>query len=85
MPNTFPFAERNRDGCVRYVAPQTMRSALVGMGIFMVSGVERIVYLAFLGASPEATFAFVRDHWLTEGHVRASGLRRWPPPHLPTR
>ena len=39
------------------------------------AGVERIVYLSFLGASPEATFTFARDHWHTEEHVRASGLR----------
>ncbi len=39
------------------------------------SGVERIVYLSFLGASPEATFTFARDHWHTEEHIRASGVR----------
>jgi len=43
--------------------------------IFLISGFERIVYPSSLGASPEATFIFVRDHWLTEEHVRASGLR----------
>ena len=41
----------------------------------VVSGVERIVYLSFLGAAPEATFTFARDHWHTEEHVRATGLR----------
>jgi NAD(P)H dehydrogenase (quinone) len=39
------------------------------------SGVERIVYLSFLGAAPDATFTFARDHWQTEEHIRASGLR----------
>jgi NAD(P)H dehydrogenase (quinone) len=39
------------------------------------AGVERIVYLSFIGASPEATFTFTRDHWRTEEHIRASGLR----------
>ncbi|MGW4033841.1 NAD(P)H-binding protein [Streptomyces sp. NPDC004838] len=39
------------------------------------AGVERIVYLSFLGASPEATFTFARDHWHTEEYIRASGLR----------
>lgn len=39
------------------------------------AGVERIVYLSFVGASPEATFTFARDHWHTEEHVRESGLR----------
>jgi NAD(P)H dehydrogenase (quinone) len=39
------------------------------------AGVERVVYLSFMGAAPEATFTFARDHWVTEEHVRASGLR----------
>jgi uncharacterized protein YbjT (DUF2867 family) len=39
------------------------------------AGVERIVYLSFINASPEATFTFARDHWHTEEHVREVGLR----------
>lgn len=39
------------------------------------AGVERIVYLSFVGAAPEATFTFSRDHWLTEEHVRSTDLR----------
>ncbi|GEL47859.1 NAD(P)H-binding protein [Cellulomonas hominis] len=39
------------------------------------AGVERIVYLSFMGAAPDATFTFARDHWATEEHIRASGLR----------
>lgn len=39
------------------------------------AGVERIVYLSFAGAAPDATFTFARDHFHTEEHVRASGLR----------
>jgi NAD(P)H dehydrogenase (quinone) len=38
------------------------------------AGVERIVYLSFLGAAVDATFTLVRDHWATEQHVRASGV-----------
>ncbi|MDQ4126582.1 MAG: SDR family oxidoreductase [Actinomycetota bacterium] len=38
------------------------------------AGVERIVYLSFLGAAPEATFTFARDHWRTEEHVRSTGV-----------
>ncbi|MDO8186677.1 NAD(P)H-binding protein [Conexibacter sp. JD483] len=37
------------------------------------AGVERIVYLSFLAAAPDATFTFARDHFATEQHVRASG------------
>ena len=39
------------------------------------AGVERIVYLSFINAAPDATFTFARDHWHTEEHVRATGLR----------
>jgi NAD(P)H dehydrogenase (quinone) len=39
------------------------------------AGVERIVYLSFINAAPDATFTFARDHWHTEEHVRAVGLR----------
>ncbi|MEV0947044.1 NAD(P)H-binding protein [Rhodococcus sp. NPDC049939] len=39
------------------------------------AGVERIVYLSFLGAAPECTFTFGRDHYFTEQHIRKSGLK----------
>src|SRR5437588_13034322 len=39
------------------------------------AGVGRIVYLSFYGAAPDATFTLARDHWATEEHIRASGLR----------
>ena len=39
------------------------------------AGVERIVYLSFLGAGPDSTFTFARDHWWTEEHVRSTGVR----------
>jgi NAD(P)H dehydrogenase (quinone) len=39
------------------------------------AGVERVVYTSFLGAAPDATFTFARDHFHTEEHIRAAGLR----------
>lgn len=39
------------------------------------AGVQRIVYVSFLACSADATFTFARDHWHTEEHVRASGVR----------
>ncbi|GAA4352433.1 SDR family oxidoreductase [Angustibacter luteus] len=39
------------------------------------AGVQRIVYLSFLGASADCTFTFGRDHFHTEEHIRGSGLR----------
>jgi NAD(P)H dehydrogenase (quinone) len=38
------------------------------------AGVERVVYTSFLGAAPDCTFTFGRDHWHTEELIRASGL-----------
>ena len=38
------------------------------------AGVQRIVYTSFFGASPESTFLLGRDHWHTEGRIRASGM-----------
>ncbi|WP_280300559.1 NAD(P)H-binding protein [Nocardia neocaledoniensis] len=37
------------------------------------AGVARIVYLSFVGAAPDCTFTFGRDHWHTEQAIRASG------------
>jgi NAD(P)H dehydrogenase (quinone) len=38
------------------------------------AGVQRVVYTSFLGAAPDATFTFARDHFHTEEHIRAAGL-----------
>src|SRR4051812_44639538 len=38
-------------------------------------GVQRIVYLSFLGAAPDCTFTFGRDHWHTEQHIIGTGVR----------
>ena len=38
------------------------------------AGVERIVYLSFLAAAPDATFTLARDHWATEQHIRGAGV-----------
>jgi uncharacterized protein YbjT (DUF2867 family) len=38
------------------------------------AGVQRIVYLSFFGAAPEATFTLARDHWHTEERIRRSGV-----------
>jgi NAD(P)H dehydrogenase (quinone) len=39
------------------------------------AGVERIVYTSFLGAAPDATFTFARDHFHTEHRILATGIR----------
>jgi NAD(P)H dehydrogenase (quinone) len=38
------------------------------------AGVQRIVYLSFVAAAPDATFTLARDHWATEEHIRARGV-----------
>ncbi|NEW39805.1 NAD(P)H-binding protein [Nocardia cyriacigeorgica] len=38
------------------------------------AGVRRIVYVSFVGAAPDCTFTFGRDHWWTEQEIRACGL-----------
>jgi NAD(P)H dehydrogenase (quinone) len=39
------------------------------------AGVERIVYLSFLGAAPDATFTLARQHYATEERIREAGVR----------
>jgi len=39
------------------------------------AGVERIVYLSFVGAAAEATSTLAREHWRTEEHVRSTSLK----------
>ncbi len=38
------------------------------------AGVERLVYTSFLGAAPDCTFTFGRDHFHTENLIRESGI-----------
>jgi NAD(P)H dehydrogenase (quinone) len=38
------------------------------------AGIERIVYVSYVNAAPDATFTFARDHFHTEEHIRASGV-----------
>lgn len=47
----------------------------VAIDAAVAAGVSRIVYLSFLGAAPDATFTLARDHWATEEHIRAAGVR----------
>jgi NAD(P)H dehydrogenase (quinone) len=40
----------------------------------LAAGVERIIYLSFLSAAPDAAFTLARQHFHTEEHIRASGV-----------
>jgi len=56
-------------------AADRMRLHATAVDAAVAAGVERIVYTSFLAAGPECTFTFGRDHWHTEEHIKASGLR----------
>lgn len=55
-------------------APDRVELQATAVAAAAASGVGHVVYLSFLGAAPDATFAFARDHWHTEQHIRGSGL-----------
>ena len=52
-----------------------VREHITAVDAALAAGIERIVYVSFLGAAPDATFTFARDHWHTEEHVRGTELR----------
>lgn len=39
------------------------------------AGVRHVIYTSLYRAAADAVFTFARDHWKTEEHIRASGLR----------
>ena len=56
-------------------APDRVEQHATAIDAAVAAGVSRIVYLSFAAAAPDTTFVLGRDHWHTEEHVRASGLR----------
>lgn len=54
--------------------PDRLRQHRQAIDAAVDASVEQIVYLSFLGAKPDATFTFARDHYYTEQHVRAKGI-----------
>ena len=55
-------------------APDRVALHTTAIDAAVAAGVRRIVYLSFVGASPDNTFTLGRDHWHTEQHIRATGL-----------
>lgn len=55
-------------------APDRVEQHRTALDAAAAAGVGRVVYLSFLGAAPDATFTFARDHWATERHALALGL-----------
>ena len=40
----------------------------------LAAGVRQIVYISYVGASPDHTFTLARDHWVTEQDIRRTDL-----------
>ena len=55
-------------------ARDRVRQHVSAVDAAVAAGVERIVYLSFMGAAPDATFTFARHHHATEEHIRGIGL-----------
>jgi uncharacterized protein YbjT (DUF2867 family) len=72
-----------RDGCdgldvlllvSAHEAPDRVAEHRTAIEAAAAAGVGRIVYLSFLGAAPEATFTYARDHFHTEALLRDAGV-----------
>jgi NAD(P)H dehydrogenase (quinone) len=55
-------------------APDRVEQHIAAVDAAVEAGVQRIVYLSFVGASADDTFTLGRDHWHTEQHVRSVGV-----------
>ena len=55
-------------------APDRVDQHRTAVDAAVAAGVQRIVYLSFLNASPDATFTLVRHHAATEEHIRSKDV-----------
>ena len=55
-------------------APDRVQQHLTAVDAARDAGVERIVYVSFVNAAPDATFTLARHHWATEEHIRSAGV-----------
>jgi uncharacterized protein YbjT (DUF2867 family) len=55
-------------------APDRVALHTTAIDAAVAAGVQRIVYLSFVGASADNTFTLGRDHWHTEQHIRATAV-----------
>jgi uncharacterized protein YbjT (DUF2867 family) len=60
--------------CSAHEGPGRVETHATAVDAALAAGVRRIVYLSYLGAAPDATFTYARDHWHTEQHIRATGV-----------
>jgi NAD(P)H dehydrogenase (quinone) len=70
----FGVAHRSAVNHVKPPPYDRLQQQITAVDAAVASGVEHIVYLSVVHASPDATFILARDHFYTEEHIRASGL-----------
>jgi len=71
----FGVAHRSAQNRVQPPEYDRLRQQITAVDAAVASGVEHIVYLSVVNASADATFILARDHFYTEEHIRASGLK----------
>jgi uncharacterized protein YbjT (DUF2867 family) len=57
-----------------FEAEDRMEQHKSAVDAFVEAGVKKVVYTSFLGAAPEATFTFARQHYHTEEYLEKAGL-----------
>jgi len=57
-----------------HFAPDRVEQHISAVDAALAAGVERIVYLSFLSAAPQASFIAAREHYATEQHIRSTGV-----------
>jgi len=66
-----------RQSAIRKVSPpeyDRIQQHISAVDAAAAAGVEHIVYLSFLNATPHSTFILARDHFATEEHIRRLGI-----------
>jgi NAD(P)H dehydrogenase (quinone) len=56
-------------------APERVEQHKKAVGAAVSAKVDRIVYLSLIGAAPDATFTFARDHFETEEYIRSAAVQ----------
>ncbi|KAJ3155361.1 hypothetical protein HDU86_004263 [Geranomyces michiganensis] len=90
LPNSQPVQSAYGDGAISTRALQGVQTVFMVSGAespqrvadhinfidaAKAAGVRHVVYTSFASAAPDATFTLARDHYHTEQHIIASGLK----------
>lgn len=71
----FGVAHRSAQNRVKPPVYDRLHQQITAVDAAVASGVGHIVYLSVVNASPDAVFILAHDHYHTEEHIRASGLK----------